>query len=56
MEINNEQPASVPMPLQLNKAAWLEALAALELEFIAYQNRRSSPITGDIDAVTTHVG
>jgi hypothetical protein len=34
----------------LNKAAWLETLTALEAEFVAFQNQRSSPIDGNIDA------
>jgi hypothetical protein len=28
----------------LDKAAWLEALAALEAEFISFRNGRASPI------------
>jgi hypothetical protein len=35
----------------LNKAAWLEALAALEAEFVAFQNQRLSPIGSSITGV-----
>ena len=32
----------------LNRAAWLETLAALEAEFAAFQNQCSSPIGSNI--------
>jgi hypothetical protein len=39
----------------LNKAAWLEALAALEAEFISFRNERASPIEVGGIAPATHV-
>jgi hypothetical protein len=32
----------------LNKAAWLETLAALEAEFISFRNQRSSPVGNEV--------
>jgi hypothetical protein len=46
MPTPNNEAATTSMPL--NKAAWLETLAALELEFIAFQNQRSLLLLGDI--------
>jgi hypothetical protein len=46
MQMQSEEDTSTSA--LLNKVAWLEALAALELEFIAFQRQRSSPIPGDI--------
>jgi hypothetical protein len=41
----------------LNKAAWLEALAALEAEFISFRNQQSSPVGSEVAGTVpaTHV-
>jgi hypothetical protein len=53
MATHNQEEGTRPRPL--NKAAWLEALAALELEFLNFRNRCSpSPITGDRVPITLH--
>jgi hypothetical protein len=44
MATHNHEEGTRPGPL--NKAAWLEALFALELEFLNLRNWGSSPITG----------
>jgi hypothetical protein len=37
-----------PSEPPLNKAAWLEALAVLEAELVAFQNQRLSPLGSNI--------
>ena len=46
MQMQSQEDTSTSAPL--NKLAWLEALAALELEFIAFQRTALIPIPGDI--------
>lgn len=52
MATDNQEEGTRSRPL--NKAAWLEVLAALELEFLNFRNGGLSPITGDSAHITLH--
>ena len=50
--IENQHYCEIAVPLP-NKAAWLEALAKLEAEFVAFQKQVGSPAECNLTAVTS---